>query len=106
MHVLDSPFTGLFTEFGPTARRAHDPDVHVHAGRMVPLASGLPGSVGGAALTEAAAAGATVGEALERCGAAPAPFDATRIARFDAWPDREPAVDPARFALFSAEQYA
>jgi ribosomal protein S12 methylthiotransferase accessory factor len=103
----DSRYTGLFTEVGPVARQAHDPDVPIWAG-VAPLpdpGAAAPAS-GGAGWDEAAAEAAGVGEAIERWQSWPLPCDQALESRFDAWPLDEPAVAPGRWVLFHPEQYA
>ncbi len=102
-----SLFTGLFTRFGPTPARPHDPAFALCAGLA---ASWLPhheiSSASGIGADQAAADGACVGEAIERLQAGPLPSDAFVTARYGDWPLSEPAVDPARWVLFHADQYA
>jgi ribosomal protein S12 methylthiotransferase accessory factor len=63
-------------------------------------------ATGGAGWDEAAAEVAAVGEAVERWQCRPLPQDEVVEARFDSWPRGEPAVEPERWVLFHAEQYA
>jgi thiazole/oxazole-forming peptide maturase SagD family component len=100
----ESRFTGPLLELGPVAPRAHDPDVCIHAGLVAPGRGMRPMETGGAALTADGARAATLGETIERLGGVPHPRDRREVSSFAAW--REPALDPARLALFSAAQYA
>ena len=101
-----NPFTGLFTHFGPMASRPHDPACALSSGTV---GSGLfahdEATASGIGWDEASAEGACLGEAIERLQANPLPDDAFVTARFDRWPLSEPAIDPAQWVLFHAEQY-
>ncbi len=101
-----SLFTGLFTRFGPISPRPYDPACTLCNGLAASWfghAEGVPGS--GIGWDEASAEGACVGEAIERLQAASLPDDVLLRASFDAWPLREPAIDPAKWVLFHPEQY-
>jgi ribosomal protein S12 methylthiotransferase accessory factor len=102
-----SRFTGLFTQFGPVPPRPHDPALAVWAG-TVPPGGGREQELatGGAGWNPEAAEAACVGEALERLQAYPLPDDQTVRASWQDWPLDEPAVEPAAWVLFHAEQYA
>lgn len=102
-----SRFTGLFTDVGRTPMRPHDPDVAVHSGMLLPCgprSESLP--VGGAAWEGDHAELACLGEAIERLQPYRLPCDGIRESSFENWNFDEPAVDPARWVLFHAEQYA
>ena len=104
-----SRFTGLFREFGPVARRASDPDVPIWAGTP---ANRPPGqrvdAVGGAGWIDEEAELAALGEAIERWQMHALPLDRTIRASFARWPHGATGevVDPARWALYHADQYA
>jgi ribosomal protein S12 methylthiotransferase accessory factor len=101
-----SPFTGLFTGFGPLPLRAHDPNLSVYAGSLPPWGPRRQElAVGGAAWSDDEAESACVGEAIERLEAYPLPTDEPVQASYGSWPLTEPAVDPADWVLFHAEQY-
>jgi ribosomal protein S12 methylthiotransferase accessory factor len=101
-----SLFTGLFTQFGPLPSRPHDPVCALFSGTT---ASWLPhhevGTASGIGWDAAAAEGACIGEAIERLQCGPLPDDAIVRARYDDWSMPEPAVDPAKWVLFHADQY-
>jgi ribosomal protein S12 methylthiotransferase accessory factor len=102
-----SPYTGLFRRSGPVPLRPHDPAVCAWAGtlpRWGPDGSDL--AAGGAGWDEAAAEAAGVGEAVERWLCRPLPQDEILEASYAAWPLDEPAVEPERWVLFHAGQYA
>jgi thiazole/oxazole-forming peptide maturase SagD family component len=99
-----SAFTGLFRDAGPLPPRAHDPHVELRSGELA-RRDGTRLSVGGAGWDEAAAEAALVGEAIERLAPFPHAGDASVVASFASWKQDEPAIDPARFALFQDEQY-
>ncbi|MCC6416816.1 MAG: YcaO-like family protein [Gemmataceae bacterium] len=102
-----SPYTGLFTSFGPVPARPHDPTAHFASGTLGRW--GDPGqelTASGAGWDEASAEAACVGEAVERWQAYPLPDDGRVVARFDAWTLDEPAVEPERWVLFHPAQYA
>src|SRR5271166_4074308 len=103
----ESRFTGLFTTFGRVPLRPHDPDVAMTAGEL-PLWFPGEGDLGGggAGLTSEEADLACVGEAVERMLARALPCDGSALAAFADWPLNEPAVDPRRWVLFHADQYA
>jgi ribosomal protein S12 methylthiotransferase accessory factor len=99
-----SRYTGLFRAAGPVAIRAHDPDVAVWAGTPANRAWPAADAVGGAGWTERDAELACIGEAIERWQTHPLARDrriTTSFRRID-----RPAIDPARFVRFSAEQHA
>ena len=101
-----SAFTGLFTQFGPTMPRPHDPACAVWnalAASWHGPATGVGGS--GIGWTGEAAEAACVGEAIERLHASPLPDDEIVRASFDAWPLGEPAIDPAAWVMFHRDQY-
>jgi ribosomal protein S12 methylthiotransferase accessory factor len=103
----ESRFTGLFTTFGRVPLRPHDPDIPMTAGELPPWFPGegdLGG--GGAGLTSEEADLACVGEAVERMLARALPCDGSVESTFADWPLDEPAVDPRRWILFHADQYA
>jgi ribosomal protein S12 methylthiotransferase accessory factor len=103
----ESRFTGLFTTFGRVPLRPHDPDVPMTAGELpawFPGEGDLGG--GGAGLTSEEADLACVGEAVERMLARALPCDGSIEAAFAAWSLDEAAVDPRRWVLFHADQYA
>lgn len=102
----ESRYTGLFTAFSRLESRAHDPLVAMWAASLAPAGARHEVlHVGGAGLDEESARLACVGEAIERHHTAPLPRDLGVEASFEDWPLAEPAVDPARWVLFSAEQY-
>src|SRR5262249_9632291 len=101
-----SPYTGLFTRFGPVPARPHDPAVFIASGTPAALLPGQGLTASGAGWDPDSAEAACVGEAVERLQAYPLPDDAQFEARFDAWPLDEPAVPPERWVLFHREQYA
>jgi ribosomal protein S12 methylthiotransferase accessory factor len=102
-----SPFTGLFTRWGPIAPRPHDPAILAWSG-LIPRwgPDGADLAVGGAGVDLAAAEAAALGEAVERWQARPLPTDRIVAASFARWPLDEPSVDPARWVLYHREQYA
>lgn len=101
-----SPFTGVFSHFDALRLQAHDPDVAMWAGTIVPHgARHVPVAVGGAGWTVADARAACLGEAVERYQPYPLPQDRYTTARFSTWALDEPAVDPERWVLFHPEQY-
>jgi ribosomal protein S12 methylthiotransferase accessory factor len=102
-----SPYTGLFSRFGPLPLRPYDPALPVWAGELPPLGP-RPGelAVGGAGWDAEQAESSCVGEAVERLQPYPLPADQAVEASFDAWPLDEPAVEPACWVLFHPEQYA
>jgi ribosomal protein S12 methylthiotransferase accessory factor len=102
-----SPYTGLFSRFGPLPLRAYDPAVPVWAGTLPPRGARAQDlAVGGAGWDAAAAEGACVGEAIERLQPYRLPADRLVWSSCAAWPLAEPAVPPTRWVLFHAEQYA
>jgi ribosomal protein S12 methylthiotransferase accessory factor len=102
-----SPYTGLFSRFGPLPLRPYDPAVPVWAGMLPPWgARGQELAVGGAGWDAAAAEAACVGEAIERLQPYRLPADRVVFGSFAAWPLDEPAVPPERWVLFHPEQYA
>lgn len=103
----ESRYGGIFTHFGMLRPRAADPDVAMCAATLAPrLPRPEPAPVGGAGWNVAAARGACIGEALERYQTYPLRSDRTITASYQAWPSDEPAIEPERWALFHAEQYA
>jgi ribosomal protein S12 methylthiotransferase accessory factor len=102
-----SPYTGLFADLGGPPSRPHDPQVPICAGvAPLPGPGGEPPASGGAGWDEPAAEAACVGEAIERWQAWPLPCDRIVEASYRNWPLAEPAVEPGRWVLFHAEQYA
>jgi len=101
-----SPFTGLFTHFGPIPSRPHDPACALSSGVVASwLAQHEMATASGIGWDEASSEGACVGEAIERMQCSPLPDDGTTIARHDRWPLPESAVDPATWVLFHADQH-
>src|SRR5205823_911313 len=101
-----SPFTGLFTHFGPIPSRPHDPACALSSGVVASwLAQHEMATASGIGWDEASSEGACVGEAIERMQCSPLPDDGTTIARYDRWPLPEAAVDPATWVLFHADQH-
>src|SRR5438128_8951296 len=81
-----SPFTGLFTDFGPILSRPHDPACALSSGVVASwLAQHETATGSGIGWDNAAAEGACVGEAIERLQCSPLPDDGTTIARHDRW---------------------
>jgi ribosomal protein S12 methylthiotransferase accessory factor len=104
---IASRFTGLATRLGPLAPRAHDPEVAVWAAaiaRCGPRREEAP--VGAAGWTDEAARDACVGEVVERYQPYPLRSDVSVEASYDRWPLDESAIEPDRWVLFHAEQYA
>jgi ribosomal protein S12 methylthiotransferase accessory factor len=102
-----SPFTGLFRRCGPIPPRPHDPAVCGWAGTLLRDHLDDPDlSAGGAGWDEAAAEAAGVGEAIERWQCRLLPQDGIIESAFRSWPLDKPAVDPRRWVLFHADQYA
>jgi ribosomal protein S12 methylthiotransferase accessory factor len=102
-----SRFTGLFSQCGPIPPRPHDPAVHVWAGtlpRWKPDGGDL--ATGGASWDPESAEAAGVGEAVERWLPYPLPQDALVESSFADWRLDEPALGPANWIPFHAEQYA
>lgn len=99
-----SRYTGLFRSAGPVALRAHDPDVFVWAGTPANREWPAVDAVGGAGWTERDAELACTGEAIERWQTHPLSRDRRVTSSFARL--AEPAIDPARFVRFSAEQHA
>jgi thiazole/oxazole-forming peptide maturase SagD family component len=104
--ALASPFTGLFSRWGAIPRRPHDPAVPCWAGLLPRWGPEGDLAVGGAAWTVQGAEAAALGEAVERWQARAMPADRLIEASHAAWPLDEPALDPGRWVLFSAEQRA
>lgn len=103
----DSRFTGLFSTSSAVPRRPHDPDVAVWSGTVPPWGPRSEAlAAGGAGWDAADALAACVGEAVERWQPYPLPQDRAVEASFNRWPLDEPAVEPGRWVLFHAEQYA
>ena len=103
--MIDNAFTGIFTTSGRAPREPADPDVALWAATLMPRgprAAELP--VGGAGWTEEAAREAAHGEGVERFQPYPLPQDALLSSSFDRL--GEPAVEPERWVLFHAAQYA
>jgi ribosomal protein S12 methylthiotransferase accessory factor len=102
-----SRFTGLFTECARIPARAHDPEVFVHSGTLLPCPprnEALP--VGGAGWDEQSAELACLGEGIERLQPARLAIDSFVESSFENWNRAELAMDPARWVLFLPEQYA
>lgn len=103
---LTSRFTGVFTALDRVPLRAHDPRIALWAGTTGargPSAERLV--VGGAGWSSGEARDACLGEAVERFESFPRAEDGAVEASFATWPLDEPAVDPARWVLFSEAQY-
>src|SRR5437868_5927032 len=95
----ESTFTGFFRDFGLMVALPHDPQVSVCAG-IVP--HWYPGQnselhVGGCGWSAEAAAGACVGECIERVFAYPTDQDASIESSYEDWPLDEPAIAPERW---------
>ncbi len=102
-----SPYSGLFSRCGPVPRRPHDPEVFAWSGTLPRWGpGGADLATGGAGWDEESAELAGVGEAVERWLPHPLPQDATVEAAYEPWPLDEPAVEPERWVLFHAGQYA
>jgi ribosomal protein S12 methylthiotransferase accessory factor len=102
-----SPFTGLFRHWGPIPLRAHDPAIPAWSGVLPnwgPHAADL--AVGGVGLDGGAAEAAALGEAIERWQSRPLPTDRLEEASFARWRTGELVVDPVRWVLYHADQYA
>lgn len=103
----DSPFTGIFTRFGPVDPRPHDPDVALVSGTIPPWGARREAlAVGGAGWERAEAEGACVGEGVERLQPYRLPGDGTIESSVERWALDEPPVEPERWVLFHREQYA
>ncbi|HZZ80937.1 MAG TPA: YcaO-like family protein [Gemmataceae bacterium] len=101
-----SPFTGLFTRFGAMTSRPHDPDCALSSGEFTTWTSGQPAATASGIGWDAdAAAGACVGEAIERLQCAPLPDDEIITASYADWSRPELAIDPVSWILFHKEQY-
>jgi ribosomal protein S12 methylthiotransferase accessory factor len=103
-----SPYTGVVRAIGETLVAPHE---HRLVSIGCQLADGLPtigeqldGHTGSEHVRRDAAEAAALGEALERYSGSFVPED--RLVAASAAELGEPAVDPRRFALFCAEQYA
>jgi ribosomal protein S12 methylthiotransferase accessory factor len=103
---LTSPYTGLFSRWGAIPLRPHDPAVPCWAGLLPRWNEDGDLAVGGAGWTAEGAEAAALGEAIERWQSRPLPEDHVIEASHAAWPLDEPAIDPGRWVLFSAEQYS
>jgi ribosomal protein S12 methylthiotransferase accessory factor len=102
-----SPFTGLFSRWGPIPLRPHDPAIPAWSG-LLPrwMGDGSDLAVGGVGVDVESAQAAALGEAIERWQARPMPADRLIEARFDRWSLDEPAVPPERWVLYHRDQYA
>jgi ribosomal protein S12 methylthiotransferase accessory factor len=102
-----SAFTGIFTRFGATPVRPHDPAFAVASGEASSwLAHRETSTASGIGLEPSAAESACIGEAIERLQAGPLPTDRLVTASYREWPLGERAVDPRRWVLFHPDQYA
>jgi ribosomal protein S12 methylthiotransferase accessory factor len=102
-----SRFTGFLQRHGPVPLRPHDPAVPLWFGALVPWGPRRDAlAIGGAGWDRAATEAAGVGEAIERLQPYPLARDQCVEASFGHWPLGEPAIDPERWILFHAEQYA
>jgi ribosomal protein S12 methylthiotransferase accessory factor len=104
----ESEFTGFVRDFDRVSPRAYDPEVSICAAVAPHLDPKQNGEllVGGCGWSEEDAAGACVGEAIERLFAYPTTQDATIESSYNDWPLDEPAVAPERWALFHPDEYA
>jgi thiazole/oxazole-forming peptide maturase SagD family component len=101
-----SAYTGLFRDWGPVPRRAHDPEVHIWAGSLASWAAeGDDLAVGGAGWDANAAEAAGVGEAIERWQCRPLPCDQRIYVSRAKWSREEPLIEPERWVLFHPQQY-
>lgn len=107
LRTFVSPFTGVVRSVGETLAA---PDEHRLVSIGCELADGVPtigerldGYTGSEHWRREAAEAAAIGEAVERYSGSFVPIDRLVVASADELPG---AVDPERFALFSAGQYA
>jgi ribosomal protein S12 methylthiotransferase accessory factor len=103
----ESRYTGPIAQLGPVPLRPHDPALAIWGGLLVPWGARSEAlGVGGAGWDREAARNACLGEAIERWQPYPLPVDQVVEASFEAWPLGEPAAPPARWVLFTPDQYA